>query len=248
VRAAVAARATLAAGFTTIRDLGSEGAGAADAGLRDAFALGIAPGPRMFVATRAIVATGTYLPRGFAPEVCACIPQAAQEADGVEALRRVAREQIRAGAGCDTIEHGTGGTPAVFALMAQHGTVLCPTLAANDALARLRDKPERVTQARAAMMHAMQAGVTIACGSDAGPYPHGENATELALLVDYGMAPLEALRAATSRAADVLRRPDLGRLEAGARADIVAVEGDLAGDLRALRDVRFVMQNGRPID
>ena len=79
-------RAALDSGFTTIRDLGTEGAGYADVGLRQAVAEGIVPGPRMLVATRAIVATGSYAAKGFAPELA--IPQGAEEADGVDALVR----------------------------------------------------------------------------------------------------------------------------------------------------------------
>src|SRR5215470_8081234 len=89
-------RSTLLAGFTTIRDLGTEGAGYSDVGLRDAVAQGIIPGPRMLVVTRAIVATGSYAPKGYAPEWR--VPQGAEEADGVDTLRRVVRDQIGKGA------------------------------------------------------------------------------------------------------------------------------------------------------
>ena len=89
-------RSTLLAGFTSIRDLGTEGAGYADVGLRDAVAQGIIPGPRMLVVTRAIVATGSYAPKGYAPEWR--VPQGAEEADGVDTLRRVVRDQIGKGA------------------------------------------------------------------------------------------------------------------------------------------------------
>jgi imidazolonepropionase-like amidohydrolase len=89
-------RNTLMAGFTTVRDLGTEGAGFADVGLKQAVNQGIIPGPRMFVATRAIVATNTYGPKGYAPEWN--VPQGAEEADGVDSLTRVVREQIGKGA------------------------------------------------------------------------------------------------------------------------------------------------------
>ncbi|MDX6559273.1 MAG: hypothetical protein QOF72_2322, partial [Blastocatellia bacterium] len=89
-------RSTLMAGFTTIRDLGTEGAGYADIGLKQAVQQGIIPGPRMVVATRAIVATGSYGPKGYAPEWN--VPQGAEEADGVDSLTRVVREQIGKGA------------------------------------------------------------------------------------------------------------------------------------------------------
>ncbi len=86
---------TLNSGFTTIRDLGTEGAGYADVGLRDAVAQKIVPGPRMLTTTRAIVATGSYAPKGYAPELH--IPQGAEEADG-DTLRKVVRDQIGRGA------------------------------------------------------------------------------------------------------------------------------------------------------
>src|SRR5215831_5793325 len=89
-------RSTLLAGFTTIRDLGTEGAGYSDVGLRDAVAQGIVPGPRMLTVTRAIVATGSYAPKGYAPEWR--VPQGAEEADGVDSLIRVVRDQIGKGA------------------------------------------------------------------------------------------------------------------------------------------------------
>jgi imidazolonepropionase-like amidohydrolase len=106
-------RALLQSGFTTIRDLGTEGAGYADVGLKQAVEQKIVPGPRMIVTTRAIVATGSYAPRGFAPEVR--VPQGAEEADG-ENLRRVVRDQIGRGADwikvyADSWDPKRGGAP-----------------------------------------------------------------------------------------------------------------------------------------
>lgn len=89
-------KATLDAGFTTLRDLGTEGAGYADVGLKQAVAQGISAGPRLLIATRALVATGSYAPKGFASEWS--MPQGAQEADGVDELVRAVREQIGKGA------------------------------------------------------------------------------------------------------------------------------------------------------
>lgn len=112
-RATAAARATLLAGFTTVRDLGTEGAGYADVGLKAAIDQHIIDGPRMIVATRALVATGSYGPKGFAPD--APVPQGAEEADG-PALVRAVRDQI--GHGADVIKlyadyrWGLGGTAA----------------------------------------------------------------------------------------------------------------------------------------
>ncbi|HEV8588778.1 MAG TPA: amidohydrolase family protein [Pyrinomonadaceae bacterium] len=112
-------RNTLMAGFTTLRDLGTEGAGYADVGLKQAVNQGIIPGPRLFVATRAIVATGSYGPKGFASEWD--VPQGAEEASGADELTRVVREQI--GKGADWVKvyadyrWGAGGTAhATFTL------------------------------------------------------------------------------------------------------------------------------------
>jgi imidazolonepropionase-like amidohydrolase len=97
-RAVVHLKKTLDAGFTTLRDLGTEGAGDADVGLKRAVDLGVVPGPRLIVTTRAIVARGAYGPSGYAPEVGDHIPQGAEEASGLEEVARVTREQIRHGA------------------------------------------------------------------------------------------------------------------------------------------------------
>src|SRR5690349_9700531 len=111
-------RNTLMAGFTTLRDLGTEGAGYADVGLQQAVEQGIIPGPRMIVVTRAIVATGSYGPKGYASEWR--VPQGAEEADGVDSLTRVVRDQI--GHGADWIKvyadyrWGTQGAAPTFSL------------------------------------------------------------------------------------------------------------------------------------
>jgi imidazolonepropionase-like amidohydrolase len=107
-------------GFTTIRDLGTEGAGYADVGLRQAVEQGIVPGPRMLVVTRAIVATGSYGPKGFAPEWS--IPQGAEAADGVDGLLRVARDQM--GRGADWIK--------VYADAAMGGREVRPSFTAEE--------------------------------------------------------------------------------------------------------------------
>lgn len=99
-RATVSARDTLLAGITTVRDMGTEGAGYADVGLKQAIEDGVVPGPRMLVAGPAMVATGSYAPKGFAPEVM--VPQGAEEADGIEGVTRVARRQI--GRGTDFVK------------------------------------------------------------------------------------------------------------------------------------------------
>ncbi len=97
-RATNHARQQLLAGFTSARDLGTEGAGYADVGLRDAINQGIIPGPRVWASTKAIVVTGEYAPKGFATEYADMIPQGAEEANGVEGFTRVVRDQIKHGA------------------------------------------------------------------------------------------------------------------------------------------------------
>ena len=119
-RATNHARSTLLAGFTTLRDLGTEGAGYGDVGLKQAIDQGIIPGPRLLVVTRAIVASGSYGPKGFAPEFR--IPQGAEETDGVDSLTRVVRDQI--GHGADWIK--------VYADAAMGGAAIRPTFSVEE--------------------------------------------------------------------------------------------------------------------
>ena len=288
-RAVNHAKAQLLAGFTSARDLGTEGAGYADVGLRDAINQGIIPGPRMWVVTRAIVVTGEYAPKGFTTEYIDDIPQGAEEANGVEGFTRVVRDQIKHGAdwikiyadyrwgpngetmpgptqeeftaavnvaessgrhvaahastaegmkravlaGVKTIEHGDGGTPEVFKLMAERGVCYVPTVSVGG-----RNK-------KAVLEMAMSAGVTICNGADSGPVAHGDNAREVEGLVANGLTPLQALRAATVNDAKMLGMGDrLGAVKAGYLADLVAVKGDPTEDISAIRQVQLVMKAG----
>lgn len=302
-RATNHARSILHSGFTTIRDLGTEGAAYADVGIKQAIDQKLIPGPRMLVVTRAIVATGSYGPKGFAPEIR--VHQGAEEADGAE-LRRVTRDQIGKGAdwikvyadswnpqkggaptfeldefklivetaksagcpvavhamtkeglrraalaGAETIEHGDAGDVEMFQLMANRGVALCPTLAAAEAMSKYRGwkpgdtEPADLKSKRKVFKDALEAGVTIVNGSDMGVFAHGEGAREIELLVDYGLSPVQALRAATSTAAKTLHLEDrVGTIKPGLLAEVIAVEGDPTKDIKSLRKVRLVIKDG----
>jgi imidazolonepropionase-like amidohydrolase len=138
-------------------------------------------------------------------------------------------------AGVETIEHGNEGTLEVFKLMKEHGVAFVPTLSVGN-----RDA------ARKAMFKAaLESGVTIVCGSDVGVFPHGTEALELQMMVEYGMTPIAALNAATATSARVLHmEKEIGRVQPGLFADLVAVEGDPTKDIGAVRAVAFVMKGG----
>lgn len=175
----------------------------------------------------------------------------AAHAHGVEGMRRAIRAGVR------TIEHGTYMDEETMELMKEHGTYYVPTILAGKWVAEKAGIegffPEVVRPKAAAIgpriqqtfAHAWREGVRIAFGTDSGVSAHGDNAKEFVYMVEAGMPPMKAIQSATRVAAEVLGVADQqGTLEAGKRADIIAVPGDPLTDISLLQDVRFVMKDG----
>ena len=298
------ARITLRAGFTTIRDVENEGSGYADVALRDAINQGLAEGPRMQVATRAIAAVGQYNPFGVSADLID-FPTGAQMVSGVEEARRAAREQIGHGAdlikvyadwdhptltaeemqvvveeahkqglkvaahaytpegirnalnaGVDSIEHGNNAERATLELMKEkHAYWVLTKGHFRDRLKtetnpRVRKYLEDTLQrARQNIAIARELGVKIANGFDpASTEAHGKNADEIVTATELGLTPLEAIRAATINAADLMGWQDrVGAIEPGKFADLIAVDGNPLVDISVLQNVKFVMKGGAVI-
>src|SRR6516165_7141757 len=187
-----------------------------------------------------------------------------------EELRAIADEAHRAGlrvaahahgddgiraaieAGIDCIEHGSLMSDETLDLLIERGTFLVPTTYLADGMDVSRAAPalqkkaaEVFPRAKETIAKAIARGAKIACGTDAPAIPHGRNARELLALVDRGMSPLEAIRAATTVSAELIDVDDRGRLEPGLFADVIAVPGDPLTDIRATEEVRFVMKGGQ---
>jgi imidazolonepropionase-like amidohydrolase len=310
-RAVVSARRALEQGFTTIRDLETEGAGYGDMGIKRAVNEGIIPGPRIFGVTRAISTTGGYPLEGYNPEIV--VPKGAQIIDGPVAARKAAREQLDNGAdwikvymthrswvgkngelvsqptltveelkaivdethgwgkkvachayngiglqraldgGCDSIEHGLELTDANIAQMLKQGTWYCPTMAVyytdwspENTPAGQRDR-KRAEVHMTSLTKAYKAGVKIVFGTDMGGIKWSEPiAQEFPYMVKAGMSPMEAIKAATSSAAELLEmQGQIGVIAPKAFADIIAVNGDPLTDVSVLKNVDFVMKDGK---
>jgi imidazolonepropionase-like amidohydrolase len=305
IRATVHAEKTLLAGFTTARDLGTEGAGYTDVALKRAINEGIIIGPRLMVAGRAIVATGSYGPKGY--DLDQEIMLGAEPADGND-LIRVVRDQIGKGAdfikiyadyrwgingedrpsftldelklinevtrssgrvmvchakskeairravlaGAETIEHGDFIDVALGKLMKANNVTYIPTISAVDVISQYRgwdkggaETPLNVLNKRQSFKDAIASGVSIGMGGDVGVFPHGENASEMELMVEYGLPTMDALKAATSVNARAFHLEDrLGFLKLGFIADIVVVGGDPSKNISDVKKVKFVMKEG----
>jgi len=295
------ARATLEAGFTTVRDVENEGSEYADVALRDAVNQGLVEGPRMQVATRAIAALGQYNPFGVSPDL-PDFPTGAQMISGVEEARRAVREQIGHGAdlikvyadwgyptltisemsviveeahkagrkvaahattaegirnaitaGVDSIEHGHGADRQDLEMMKAKGVYWVPTLGQYFYEVQRTNSPQRSKYMEAVLQRARQnipiareLGVKIANGFDpASAEEHGQNAHEIIAMTKLGLSPWEAIHAATSSAADLLGwQGEIGSIDQGYYADLVAVSGDPLADIGELEHVKFVMKGG----
>jgi imidazolonepropionase-like amidohydrolase len=312
IRATMAARTALEHGFTTMRDLETEGAMYADVDVKTAIERGVIPGPRLFVATRALAPTGMYPLQGYSWELR--VPEGVQIADGLDGVRRAVREQVKygadwikyysdrryfmkdgalhswvnftdeeahaiveeahrlgrkvaahamgregilsaLGAGVDTIEHGDGLDEETMDIMVRRGVFWCPTIFVGVYVAQGRadaGAPIWLTMVeleKHAFARALGKGVKIAYGTDAGGYAWTEpQARELSYMVRYGMTPLQAIESATRVGAELLgREADLGTIEAGRFADIIAVAGDPLADIAEMEKVRFVMKGGQTV-
>jgi len=155
-------------------------------------------------------------------------------------------------AGIDCIEHGSLMSDETLDLLIARGRFLVATTYLADGMDVSRAAPELQAKAAEVFPRAKQTiskaiarGARIACGTDAPAIPHGRNARELIALVDRGMTPLQAIRAATTVSAELIDADDRGRLEAGLRADVIAVDGNPLEDIAVTQEVRFVMKDGR---
>ena len=310
IQAVLAARDDLMAGFTTERDMGTEGAGSADTAVRDAIDEGLVPGPRMRMSGNAINILGGHEDAiDFNPEQHV-LPNATY-ANNKDELVAVMRQQYKEGAdftkiyetGPDTVRdgrfhtvyqyteaelsaavaeaarvgkrvavHATGEPGTLFAAQAGVASIDHANQLGDETMRLMREKEiyavptftifeyfaeHAETPARAAHEHEMldlkvedfrkqvAAGVPMAVGSDVGPFPHGTQAREFALMVKYGMTPLAVMQADLLHGAKLLGwEGQIGALEPGYLGDVIAVSGDPLQDISVLGNVSFVMKGG----
>lgn len=304
------AQRALMQGFTALRDLETEGAMYADVDVKRAIERGEIPGPRLWVATRAMAPTGAY---GITtPNWEIRLPTGVQIVDGPDNIRQAVREQIRNGAdlikfyadrayfvgpdgqlhsqpnytleearalvdeahrlrrpvaahaigregleialqaGANTVEHGHGITDDIARRLAKQGVFWCPTLYVGEYVAPGRTAAGAsiwttlLDSHRRAFASALKAGVKISYGTDAGGYPWDiPLVADFPIMVRHGMTPMQAIKSATSVAADLLgQSQNIGSLQAGRFADIIAVGGDPLQDINQLGKVVFVMKGG----
>ncbi|MEO8476083.1 MAG: amidohydrolase family protein [Actinomycetota bacterium] len=215
-----------------------------------------------------VIATGAVLTEGTNPgapefseeEIRAAVEEAAlydtyvaAHAHGPEGIKRA----VRAGVG--SIEHGSLMDDECIALMAEHGTYLVADIYCGDWIEEegtragwspnsLRKNRETTDAQRDGFAKSVKAGVKIAYGTDSGVYPHRDVARQFAYMVRHGMTPMQAIRSATIVSAELLRAThDLGSIEPGKFADLVAVAGDPLEDISTLEQVAFVMKGGQVV-
>ncbi len=308
--ATLAARADLMAGFTAERDMGTEGAGAADTAVRNVINAGMIPGPRLRISGNAVDILGGHedasrfnpdqhvLPNATyannAAELVTVIreqfklgadfikiyetgrdslidgklstPYQYTEAELTTAVREAARVGKRvavhatgepgtlyaARAGVVSIDHADQLSDETMRLMKEKQIFAVPTFTISEYFADHAASPEQSKRQHQMLeLHAREfrkqlaAGVPVAMGSDVGPFPHGTQAREFVLMVEYGMTPLAAIQAGTVNGAKLLGwQNQIGVLKAGYLADIIAVSGNPLDDIGALEKVSFVMKGG----
>ena len=308
VQGVAAVKRDLEAGFTTMRDLDSEGAGFADVAVRDGINQGIIPGPRLLVSTYALTITGGHMNNaGLNPDIQ--IPEPATLTDSREAMIAEVRREVKYGAdwiklyatgtlrhvdpvtleslsqvsleevkavvaeaarwrrdvaahayggegaknairgGVRSLEHGMLMDDEALKLLVEHGTFWCPTLSVYLPESTEDDTEMRrriVAHHKEVFQKAMKLGAKICFGTDVGAFEHGTSAREFLKMVEYGMKPIDAIRSATTRASELLRmEKQIGSIETGKLADIIAVEGNPVDDIKALTRVTFVMKAGK---
>ena len=212
-----------------------------------------------------VIATGAVLAPGTEPgqseltegEIRAAVEEAAKHgtfvaahAHGAEGIKNAIRAGVR------SVEHGSLIDDEGIAMLKQHGTWLVADIYNGDYIDTvgraqgwpadtLRKNTETTEAQREGFRKAVKAGVHIAFGTDAGVYPHGDNARQFAYMVKYGMTPLQAIQASTIEAAKLLRKEkELGSIAPGKSADLVAVAGDPLANIRLLEHVQGVVKEG----